>query len=60
MKGSYILVIQLKEDQKIQIGKLSRIHFSKGLYVYIGSALNGLEQRLNRHLRKGKKKPLAH
>jgi Uri superfamily endonuclease len=55
MKGSYILVIQLKEDQKIQIGKLSRIHFSKGLYVYIGSALNGLEQRLNRHLRKGKK-----
>jgi len=55
MKGSYILIIQLKKDQKIQIGKLGKIHFSKGFYVYIGSALNGLEQRINRHLRKDKK-----
>jgi Uri superfamily endonuclease len=56
MKGSYILVIELKEDKTIQVGKLGRIHFKKGFYAYVGSALNGLEQRINRHLRKIKKK----
>ncbi|MGF3585356.1 MAG: GIY-YIG nuclease family protein [Thermoplasmatota archaeon] len=56
MKGSYILVIELKEDKIIQIGKLGKIFFKKGFYIYVGSALNGLEQRINRHLRKTKKK----
>ena len=56
MKGSYILVINLKEKKSIQIGKLGKIIFEKGLYIYVGSALNGLEQRINRHLRKNKKK----
>ena len=56
MKGSYILVIKLEEKKSIQIGKLGEIDFKKGFYVYIGSALNGLEQRINRHLRTNKKK----
>lgn len=56
MKGSYILVIELKKDKTIQIGTLGKIHFKKGFYAYVGSALNGLEQRINRHLRKIKKK----
>lgn len=56
MKGSYILVINLKEKKSIQIGKLGKIIFEKGFYVYVGSALNGLEQRINRHLRTNKKK----
>ncbi len=56
MKGSYILVIKLKEKKSIQIGKLGKIIFEKGFYVYVGSALNGLEQRINRHLRTNKKK----
>jgi Uri superfamily endonuclease len=56
MKGSYILIIKLKDKKTIQIGKLGKIHFKKGFYVYVGSALNGLEQRINRHLRKTKKK----
>jgi len=55
MKGSYILLINLKEDQNIQIGKLGNIFFKKGFYVYVGSALNGLEHRIDRHLRKNKK-----
>ncbi|MCK4902633.1 MAG: GIY-YIG nuclease family protein, partial [Thermoplasmatales archaeon] len=55
MKGSYILLIELENDSKIQIGKLGDILFKKGFYVYIGSALNGLEQRINRHLRADKK-----
>ena len=56
MKGSYILLIEIKENKSIQIGKLGNINFKKGFYAYIGSALNGLEQRINRHLRNDKKK----
>jgi Uri superfamily endonuclease len=55
MKGSYILVVELEKDQTIQIGKFGKIYFSSGFYAYVGSALNGLEQRINRHLRKDKK-----
>lgn len=56
MKGSYLLVIKLEKESTIQIGKLGKIYFKNGFYVYLGSALNGLEQRINRHLRTSKKK----
>jgi len=56
MKGSYILLVELKENKNIQIGKLGIFNFKKGFYAYIGSALNGLEQRIDRHLRNDKKK----
>ena len=55
MKGCYILIIELKENITIQIGKIGNKLFKKGFYAYIGSALNGLEHRINRHLRKEKK-----
>lgn len=55
MKGSYVLIIENKKDQTIQVGKLGKIFFKKGFYAYVGSALNGLEQRINRHLRVNKK-----
>jgi Uri superfamily endonuclease len=55
MKGNYILLINLENDKSIQIGKLGNISFKKGFYSYIGSAQNGLEQRINRHLRSNKK-----
>lgn len=55
MKGCYILIIELKENKKIQVGKIGNIDFKKGFYAYVGSALNGLEQRINRHLREEKK-----
>ena len=55
MKGSYLLVIELKNNTTINIGKLGKKQFSKGHYVYTGSALNGLEGRIQRHLRKQKK-----
>ena len=54
-KGSYILIIQLEDDKKIFVGKLGKIDFKKGYYVYVGSAMNGLKQRLQRHLRSQKK-----
>ena len=55
MKGSYLLIIKLENDTKIPIGKLGELWFNKGFYVYVGSALNGLDQRIRRHLRSNKK-----
>ena len=55
MIGSYVLLIKLKDNTSINIGKLGIFDFKKGFYVYVGSALNGLEIRINRHLRTNKK-----
>jgi len=55
MKGSYVLLIELENDREIRIGKLGNLFFKRGYYAYVGSALNGLEQRVNRHLRREKK-----
>ena len=49
MKGSYILLIDLVKDKEIKIGKLGNIFFKKGTYVYVGSALNNLEKRIQRY-----------
>ncbi|MFC2020901.1 DUF123 domain-containing protein [Chloroflexota bacterium] len=54
-KGSYVLLIRIPEEQTITIGGLDTIRFPAGDYAYVGSALNGLKSRLNRHLRKDKK-----
>ncbi len=55
MKGSYVLIIENKKDQNICVGKLGNILFKKGFYAYVGSALNSLEGRINRHKRTDKK-----
>lgn len=55
MKGSYILILKVEKDIVAEIGKLGILPFKKGYYAYVGSALNGLEQRITRHLRKKKK-----
>ena len=54
-KGSYILVLENKEDSKIQIGALDNKNFPKGYYLYVGSAMNNLDKRIKRHYRKRKK-----
>ena len=57
MKGTYCLIINVKKDVKIKIGKvLGEIEFKKGCYLYVGSAMNSLEKRVQRHLSKDKKK----
>ena len=55
MKGTYCLVIELKKDSSIKIGVLGTIKFKKGFYCYVGSALNNLEKRVQRHLSQKKK-----
>ena len=54
-KGSYILLIELREEQTIAVGSLKTIRFPVGYYAYIGSAMGGFKARLGRHL-KGEKK----
>jgi len=55
MKGCYCLIIKVDEDENLKIGKKLKIEFKKGYYAYIGSAMNGLESRVKRHLSKSKK-----
>ena len=60
MKGCYCLIIYVKRKSQITVGKkLGVIEFKKGIYVYIGSAMNSLEARLSRHLSDSKKTTLA-
>jgi len=51
IRGSYCLCISVEKMRKIRIGALGQIEFAPGRYVYIGSALNSLIPRLDRHLR---------
>ncbi len=55
MKGSYLLVFSIPHSVTLHVGKLGAISFKKAYYVYVGSAMNGLEQRIQRHLRTKKK-----
>ncbi len=53
--GTYILIIHNPVNQKISVGELGRIEFQKGYYCYVGSALQNLSKRINRHKRTNKK-----
>ena len=55
MKGVYLLLLQLDESQQISVGRSRVLHFTRGFYAYVGSALNGLEARVKRHV-SGEKK----
>ncbi|MBN1401770.1 MAG: GIY-YIG nuclease family protein [Anaerolineae bacterium] len=48
--GTYILVINLPEPATINVGRLGALIFDRGHYLYVGSALGGLDGRLRRHL----------
>ena len=54
LKGIYTLLIKLDKSQTITIGKMGKVSFSVGYYAYVGSAMNGLEARIVRHLKKDK------
>ena len=55
VKGLYCLEIYNSKLQTIKVGKKYKISFSEGDYFYIGSALNGIDSRVLRHLRNDKK-----
>lgn len=48
-RGSYILVLHLSADTRVDVGKLGPVVFPKGFYLYIGSAMDSLSKRIARH-----------
>jgi sugar fermentation stimulation protein A len=53
--GNYLLIIFLNENKSINIGHLGYIYFEVGYYIYVGSSMRNLKQRINRHKDKIKK-----
>lgn len=49
--GSYAVVLRLRRDKRIRIGSLGMKPFRKGIYVYVGSGMGCLFQRIHRHMR---------
>ncbi len=49
-------MIRLDQDKEIVVGALGKVPFKRGFYLYVGSAKNGLKNRISRHLKKEKKK----
>jgi Uri superfamily endonuclease len=53
--GTYLLLLRLDEATELEVGRLGRVAFPTGWYVYVGSALGGLGARLRRHARLAKR-----
>ena len=54
-RGTYCLVMRLPNKSDIKIGRRSAVTFPRGYYCYVGSAMNNLEKRINRHMSKKKR-----
>jgi len=48
--GVYTLIIRVNRRSEISIGRLGKVSFRPGYYLYTGSALEGMAARLRRHL----------
>ncbi|MBI2267693.1 MAG: DNA/RNA nuclease SfsA [Armatimonadetes bacterium] len=48
-RGSYILVLKLRNRRNIPVGCLGTLSFPPGFYIYVGSAMANLESRMERH-----------
>ena len=49
-KGTYTLILRLREGRRLKVGALGEIYFAEGFYAYTGSALRaGGFARVGRH-----------
>jgi sugar fermentation stimulation protein A len=48
-RGSYLVILSLDRDRKIKVGKLGKVPFRRGFYIYAGSAMANLTKRMERH-----------
>jgi sugar fermentation stimulation protein A len=53
--GAYVLILRLSRRRRLRVGALGEVSFAAGFYAYVGSALRGLDKRISRHKKKGKK-----
>lgn len=49
-KGAYCLCISVDDEIEVEVGALGWLGFPTGRYIYVGSALSGLDARVNRHV----------
>lgn len=56
LRGIYILVVSVEKNIEVTVGSLGNVSFNKGFYAYVGSAQINLEKRIERHLRKNKRR----
>ncbi len=56
MRGTYCLVLSVPKKVRVRVGSLGMKDFEPGMYVYVGSALSGMEARIGRHKSSSKKK----
>lgn len=49
-KGSYCLCIRVDRRMEVEVGAIGINKFQPGCYIYVGSAMSGLEARIRRHL----------
>lgn len=54
-RGAYLLLLRLPEARRLQIGRFGELQAGAGWYIYVGSAMAGLDARLRRHQRRRKR-----
>ena len=49
--GTYILLLQSKQNERLEVGKLGKFEISHGYYLYVGSAFGpgGVQARIKHH-----------
>jgi len=50
LRGVYLVFFRLNKEKVVEVGALGEVKFESGRYVYIGSAMNSLESRVQRHV----------
>ena len=55
-KGVYLLFMKLNSRRRIRVGKLGKLDFPPGFYIYVGRARNSLSSRVRRYFGSIKKK----
>lgn len=51
MTGAYVMLFRMNEHRSVAVGRLGVFDLPEGWYAYVGSAMNGLKARTDRHLR---------
>lgn len=54
--GAYLLILNILKNLKLCIGTLGKHTLRRGVYLYVGSAKNGIGGRVRRHVRLSKQK----